>query len=83
MYWERFSIAVAGVLITMCGWMYVQHDERIDILEDRVQTLQVEKVNRQELKEMEDRMGKRIDGMKDDIVSRLDWYLAGRKSIKE
>lgn len=89
-YWERFGIAVSGFLIAMCAWMYLQHNERINSLEVKVQSLQVEKVNRQELKEMEERMNKGISSVKEDvrsmetnIIGRLDWYLTGRRAAKD
>ena len=82
LYWERLAIYVVGVLFGICAWLFVQQDSRIDALELRVQALQVEKVNRQELKDLEDRFYKRMDGMKEDIIDRLDLYFAATRPRK-
>lgn len=79
-YWERFALWISGILIAICAWMWVEQHGRIADLETRVQQLQVDKVSRQELNALEDRLYKRMDGMKTDIIDRLDWYFAGRKS---
>ena len=79
-YWERFALWISGILIVICAWMWVEQHGRIADLETRVQQLQVDKVSRQELNALEDRLYKRMDGMKTDIIDRLDWYFAGRKS---
>lgn len=79
-YWERFAIWIVGLLIAMGAWLFVDQKGRIDSIETKVQALQIDKVSRQELKDMEDRMGKRMDGMKGDIIDRIDWYFTGRRS---
>lgn len=79
-YWERFALWISGILIAICAWMWVEQHGRIADLETRVQQLQVDKVSRQELNALEDRLYKRMDGVKTDIIDRLDWYFAGRKS---
>lgn len=79
-YWERFALWISGILIAICAWMWVEQHARITQLEMKVQQLQVDKVSRQELTALEDRIYKRMDGMKTDIIDRLDWYFAGRKS---
>lgn len=80
MYWERLAIYIAGILFAICAWLFIDQKARVDSLEVKVQTLQIEKVNRQELKDLEDRFYKRMDIMRGDIIDRLDWYFAGRKS---
>lgn len=82
-YWERFALWMSGILIAICAWMWVEQHGRIADLETRVQQLQVDKVSRQELNALEDRLYKRMDGVKTDIIDRLDWYFAGRKSKEQ
>ena len=82
-YWERFAIYVSGALVAVCCWLFIEQKARIDALEVKVQTLQIDKVSKQELRELEDRFYKRMDVMKGDIIDRLDWYFAGRKSREE
>lgn len=79
-YWERLAIYVVGILFGLCAWLFIQQDSRIDALEARVQALQIEKVNNQELKDLEDRFYKRMEGLKGDIIDRIDWYFEGKKS---
>lgn len=79
-YWERLAIFAIGVILAIGSWMWTSNNARIDDLEVRVQQLQLDKVSRQEFNALEDRIYKRMDGMKTDIIDRLDWYFAGRKS---
>lgn len=79
-YWERFAIWIVAILLALVGFLAIDQKSKTESLEVKVQALQVDKVSRQELKDMEDRMGKRLDGTKTDIIDRIDWYFAGRKS---
>ena len=67
-YWERYGIWSSGVLLAMCAFMFTEQKSRIDHIEAKVQVLQEHKVSRQELKDMEDRLYNRMDGMKADII---------------
>lgn len=71
-YWERFAIWVCGILLAVCTYNYMKQEDRIAALEDTVQTLQVEKVSRQELKDMEDRLMNQMNGMKGDIIYHIN-----------
>lgn len=79
LYWERFALYLAGVLLAVGAWMWVQNHARINDLENKVQQLQVDKVSRQEFNALEDRIYKRMDVVKSDIIERIDWYLADKK----
>ena len=79
LYWERFALYLAGVLLAVGAWMWVQNHSRISDLENKVQQLQVDKVSRQEFNALEDRFYKRMDAVKSDIIERIDWYLADKK----
>lgn len=83
LHWERFSIWIAGLLLAVCAWQWTQQNDRINQMETKIQALQVDKVGRQELRDMEDRMYKQMGSMKTDIIDKLDWYFAGRRSTKE
>lgn len=72
LYWERFGIWVAISLVTLCGWLFVDQKAKVEQLEVKVQNLQVDKVSRQELKDMEDRIYNRMDGMKGDIIFHIN-----------
>ena len=72
-YWERFALWISGILIAVCAWMWVEQHGRIADLESKVQ----------QYDRAEDRLYKRMDGVKSDIIDRLDWYFAGRKSKEQ
>ena len=67
-YWEKYGVWSSGVLLAMCAFMFTEQKTRIDQIEAKVQVLQEHKVSRQELKDMEDRLYNRMDGMKADII---------------
>ena len=67
-YWEKYGVWSSGVLLAMCAFMFTEQKTRIDHIEAKVQVLQEHKVSRQELKDMEDRLYNRMDGMKADII---------------
>ena len=71
-YWEKFGIWVAVTLVAMCGWLFIDQKMKVEQLEVKVQQLQVDKVSRQELKDMEDRIYNRMDGMKSDIIFHIN-----------
>ena len=59
-YWERFALWISGILIAVCAWMWVEQHGRIADLESKVQQLQIDKVSRQELTALEDRLYKAV-----------------------
>lgn len=71
---------MSGITLAIVTWTGLQIHEKVEVLEDKVVALQQDKVSRQELKDLDDRMDKRMENMKNDIIARLDWYFAGRKS---
>ena len=72
LYWERFGIWVAVTLVVVCGWLFIDQKMKVEQLEVKVQQLQVDKVSRQELKDMEDRIYNRMDSMKGDIIFHIN-----------
>lgn len=72
MYWERFAIYIACSLVALCAWLYVKQEEKIAQLDVKVQQLQIDKVSKQELREMEERISKNMDGMKGDIIFHIN-----------
>ena len=71
-YWEKFGLWVAAVLIGVCAWLFVEQRAEVKQLGTEVQSLKVDKVSRQELKDMEDRIYNRMDGMKGDIILHIN-----------
>lgn len=71
-YWERFGLWVAAVLLGICAWLFVEQRTEVKQLGTEIQSLKVDKVSRQELKDMEDRIYSRMDGMKGDIILHIN-----------
>ena len=81
-YWERYAIWISGILLVIISGVFVDVSERLKNLEDKVRILEAEKVSRVEIHNIEDRLYKRMDSVKADIIERLDLYLAGQRSNK-
>ena len=71
-YWEKFGIWVASVLLALCAWLFVEQSAEVKQLGSEIQRLKVDKVSRQEFKDMEDRLYHRMDGMKGDIIFHIN-----------
>lgn len=71
-YWEKFGLWVATVLLGLCAWLFVEQRAEVKQLGSEIQNLKVDKVSRQELKDMEDRIYNRMDGMKGDIIFHIN-----------
>lgn len=71
-YWEKFGIWVATILLGICAWLFVEQRAEVKQLGSEIQSLKVDKVSRQELKDMEDRIYNRMDGMKGDIIFHIN-----------
>lgn len=78
-YWERWGVWVAVMLLSVCVYTFQEQKARVDRLEADVQQLYLEKASKEDLKEFETRMTKQVDGMKNDILSRIDFYFATQK----
>lgn len=71
-YWEKFGLWVATILLGLCAWLFVEQRAEVKQLGSEIQSLKVDKVSRQELKDMEDRIYNRMDGMKGDIIFHIN-----------
>lgn len=73
-YWEKFALwACSGVIALLC-LAYQDQRTQVTKLEEKVNFLYLDKVSKSDLKETEDRLMKRIEGMGSDILARLDIY---------
>ncbi len=75
-YWEKWGLWVAVALLSVCAYTFQDQKSRIDRLEADVQKLYIEKVSKEDMKEFEARVTKQVEGIKEDILSRLDLYFA-------
>lgn len=73
-YWERAAIFL---MFLVMGYMQVQYQEQkadAKELENKVFFLYSDKVSNQQLQNTEDRLVKNIEGMRSDLLARLDLY---------
>lgn len=71
-YWEKFGLWACGVIIALLCLAYNDQKSRIEKMEERVQFLYIDKVNKSDLKDTEARLMNRIEGMQTDILARMD-----------
>lgn len=80
--WERLAVWALSFIIVLLGLAYNDQKGKIEKMEERVQFLYIDKVNKSELKETETRIMSRIEASQSDILARLDLYF-GRYSEKK
>ena len=73
-YWERIALFLIGIVLSLVVWAYQEQGKKIERLESTALVLQTGKVDKADLRDVEDRINTKIDGMKSDILSRLEWY---------
>lgn len=80
--WERFALGLLSVVMAL-GLLVIQ-DIRTQNkeLESRVLFLYTDKVSNQQLKDTEQRLVTNIEGMRSDLLARLDLYFGTLKSRK-
>ena len=81
--WERFAIGLLSVVMGL-GLMVVQ-DLRTQVkeTESRVLFLYTDKVSNQQLKDTEQRLVTNIEGMRSDLLARLDLYFGALSKKKQ
>ena len=75
-YWEKWGLWVAVALLSVCAYTFQEQKTRIDRLEADVQKLYIEKASKEDMREFEGRVTRQVEGLKEDILSRLDFYFA-------
>lgn len=71
-YWEKFSMWACSAIIALLCIGYQDQRTRVDKLEERLQFLVMDKVSKNELKEVEARIMGRIEAGNADILARID-----------
>jgi len=88
--WERLALGLISLFVTMLFMTYQGQQTEFKALESRVLSLQMEKVSRADLADVEQRINKNLDARinelisrstsdKQDILQRLDLYF--KKSL--
>lgn len=72
--WERWALYLMGALVALCVYMFQDLKTNQERLAVQVQAMQIDKVSRAEMKELEDRLNRQIIGIKADIIERMDWH---------
>ena len=89
-YFERIAIGLISFVITVMFLAYQSHQSDFKELEARVLTIQMDKVSRSDLNDVEARINKNFDARigelisrstsdKQDILARLDLYFQAKK----
>jgi hypothetical protein len=80
--WEKFALGLLSLVMAL-GMLVIQ-DIRTQNkeLESRVLFLYTDKVSNQQLKDTEQRLVTNIEGMRSDLLARLDLYFGSLKSRK-
>lgn len=80
--WEKFAIGLLSVVMAL-GMLVIQ-DIRTQNkeLESRVLFLYTDKVSNQQLKDTEQRLVTNIEGMRSDLLARLDLYFGSLNKRK-
>ncbi len=78
-YWERWGVWVAVLLLSVCAYTFQEQKSRIDKLEENVQQLYMKKASKEDMREFENREDHQVEGIKSDILSRLDFYFSAPK----
>ena len=73
-YFERAALFLIGIVLSLTVWAFQEQGKKIERLETTVIMLQTTKVDKADLRDLEDRINSKIDGMKSDIIQRLDLY---------
>lgn len=89
-YWERGALYLIGVVLMFGVYSFQEQTKRLENLEAKVIYLDKSKVDKADLKEVEDRINTKIDGMKtaindrqdimqSSILARMDFYFKSRQ----
>lgn len=74
-YWEKAAVWAGGCIIALLCIGYQDQKSTIDRMEERVQFLMLDKVSKNDLKEVEARIMGRIEAGNADILARIDLLL--------
>ena len=71
-YWERAALGLMAIVLSLVVWTYQQQSSRVEALETKVIALDKVKVDKGDLREVEDRLNSKMDGLRTDIINRQD-----------
>lgn len=71
-YWERAALGLMAIVMSLVVWSFQEQGKRVENLEAKVISMDKEKIGRGDLREVEERLNSRMDGLKSDILARQD-----------
>ena len=71
-YWERAALGLMAIVMSLVVWSFQQQAAKVETLETKVIALDKEKIGRGDLREVEERLNSKMDGLKSDILARQD-----------
>ena len=71
-YWERAALGLMAIVMSLVVWSFQEQSKRVENLETKVISLDKEKIGRGDLREVEERLNSKMDGLKSDILARQD-----------
>ena len=78
-YWKEVSMWACSAIIALLCYGYQDMKTRVDKMEEKLQFLYLDKVSKNELKEVENRIMHRIEAGNIDILARIDLLLKAEK----
>lgn len=73
-HWERLARWACGAIIALLCIGYQDQKSTIERLDERVQFLMLDKVSKDDMRELEQRIMERIEAGNADILARLELY---------
>ena len=80
--WEKFALGLLSLVVALSLMVIQDIRTQNKELESRVLFLYTDKVSNQQLKDTEQRLVTNIEGMRSDLLARLDLYFGSLKSRK-
>lgn len=71
-YWERAALGLMAIVISLVVWSFQEQGKRVENLEAKVIAMDKEKIGRGDLREVEERLNSKMDGLKSDIIARQE-----------
>ena len=71
-YWERAALGLMAIVMSLVVWSFQEQGKRVENLEAKVIAMDKVKVDRSDLKEVEERLNSKMDALKSDIIARQD-----------
>lgn len=89
-YWERAAIGLLAIVMSLVVWSFQEQGKRVENLEAKVIAMDKVKTDKGDLREVEDRLNSKMEGLRTDIIarqdlmqsnilSRLDLYFQGKR----